>query len=167
VLSLGITALASFFSLTLSPKKWYSGEFLEGSHLYLTAIFFGLGLAVVALLLEYRKIKPHFTFTYLNFALLIFFFGTLSAMALEEGWMWVFILLVYGGVIFAWLSARRRRSFLFLLYAFLAAYIATTYMLSQTVMSDAGGLWFYYSILSCGGFVYFIIYFRSYFSRNA
>lgn len=166
VLSLGITALASFFSLTLSPKKWYSAEFFEGCHLYLTAVFFGLALAVVALVLEHRKVKPHFTFTYLNFALLIFFVGSLSALMIEQGWMGVYLMLVYAGVIFAWFSARRRRSFLFLLYAFLAAYIGTTYMLSQTVMRDAGALWFYYSILSCGGFVYFIVHFRNYFSRN-
>lgn len=167
VLSLGITALASFFSITLSPKKWYSGEFFEGPHLYLTAIFFGLALAVVALLLEYRKIKPHFTFTYLNFALLIFFGGSLSALVIEEGWMGLYLLLVYAGVTFAWFSARRRKSFLFLLYAFIAGYIGTTYLLSETVMQNAETLWFYYSILSCGGFVYFILHYRKHFSRNA
>lgn len=167
VLSLGITALASFFSITLSPKKWYSADFLEGSHLYLTAIFFGTGLALAALLLEKRDIKAHFTFTYLNFALLIFFAGALSAMMIEESQMGWYLLVVYAGVVFAWLSARRRRSFLFLLYAFLAGYIATTYLLGETVMQNAETLWFYYFILSCGGFVYFIVKYRNYFSRNA
>lgn len=167
VLSLGITALASFFSITLSPTKWYSGDFLEGQHLYLTAIFFGTGLALAALFLERKNIKAHFTFTYLNFALLIFFAGTLSGMLIEEGRMIWYLLLVYAGVVFAWFSARRRRSFLFLLYASVAGYMATTYLLSETVMRNAEVLWFYYSILSCGGFVYFIVKYRNYFSRNA
>jgi hypothetical protein len=101
VLSLGITALASFFSITLSPNKWYSGEFLEGSHLYLTAIFFGTGLALAALLLEKKNIKAHFTFTYLNFALLIFFAGALSAMMIEESRMGWYLLMVYAGVCLA------------------------------------------------------------------
>ena len=166
VLSLGITALASFFSITLSPNKWYSGEFLQGSHLYLTAIFFGTGLALAALLLEKKNIKAHFTFTYLNFALLIFFVGALSAMMMEESRMGWYLLIVYAGVVFAWLSARRRRSFLFLLYAFIAGYIGTTYLLSETVMQNADTLWFYYFMLSCGGFVYFIVKYRNYFSRN-
>ncbi|MBL7850450.1 MAG: DUF2157 domain-containing protein [Cyclobacteriaceae bacterium] len=167
VLSLGITALASFFSITLSPNKWYSGDFLEGSHLYLTAIFFGSGLALAALLLEKKDIKVHFTFTYLNFALLIFFAGALSGMMIEEGRMGWYLLLVYAGVGFAWVSARKRRSFLFLLYAFIAGYIGTTYLLSETVMQNAEALWFYYFMLSCGGFVYFMVKYRNYFSRNA
>ena len=167
VLSLGITALASFFSITLSVNKWYSGDFLEGSHLYLTAIFFGSGLALAALFLEKKNIKAHFTFTYLNFALLIFFAGALSGMTIEEGRMGWYLLLVCAGVGFAWFSARKRRSFLFLLYAFIAGYIGTTYLLSETVMQNAEVLWFYYFMLSCGGFVYFMVKYRKYFSRNA
>ena len=81
--------------------------------------------------------------------------------------MMAYVPLIYGGVAFAYWTARQRRSFLFLLYAFVAAYIATTYLLSETLFRDAEILWFYYSILSCGGFVYFIVKYRNYFSRTS
>jgi hypothetical protein len=166
VLSLGITALASFFSITVSPRKWYDGNFLEGPHVYLTAVVFGSVLAAGALILDRRGIKSHFTFTYLNFAFLIFFAGAISRLFEDKDMMVLYLLLIYGGVAFAYLMARNRRSFLFLLYAFISTYIATTYLLSQTLLREASYLWFYYSIFSCGGFVYFIIKYRNHFSRT-
>jgi len=166
VLSLGITALASFFSITISPEKWYSGNFLEGSHVYVTALVFGAALAAAALLLERQRIKTHFTFTYLNFALLIFFLGGISGLFWNDDRLWIYIAAIYVGVFFAYRSARRMKSFLFLLYAFIAGYIATTYLLAETILRNADFFWFYYFLLSSGGFVYFIIKYRKHFSRT-
>jgi hypothetical protein len=163
-LSLAITALASFFSISISSQKWYSGEFFSGSHVYTTAIVFGIALAIGALFLDWKKIKPHFTFTYLNFATLIFFGGAIAAMFMNESRFGFFVLLIYGGCAFAYFMARQRKSFMLLLYAFVAGYVATTYLLAETVLDDPE-LWFSYSILSCGGFIYFIIRYRNYFSR--
>lgn len=167
VLSLAITALASFFSITISPKRWYNGDFFEGTHVYTTAVVFGAMLAAAALLLERRHIKAHFTFTYLNFALLIFFLGGISGLFLNEDSMWFYLPAMYSGVYFAYWSARKLKSFLFLLYAFIAGYIATTYLLAETILQDAEFFWFYYFLLSSGGFVYFIIKYRKHFSRTA
>lgn len=167
VLSLGITALASFFSITISPKKWYSGDFFDGPHVYLTAVIFGVALAGMALALDRKSIKPHFTFTYLNFTLLIYFIAALSGIMDNEEMDVLYIPLIYLGVAFAYFTARRRKSFLFLLYAFIAGYIATTYLLAQTsFMREVLPLWYYYAIISCGGFVYFIVKYRNFFSRK-
>ncbi|MCB0489268.1 MAG: DUF2157 domain-containing protein [Cyclobacteriaceae bacterium] len=165
VLSLGITALGSFFSLSLSPQKWYSGEFFETANLHVTAIYFGAALCAIAMALDWKSIKKHFTFTYINFGLLVFFVG--AAAGLFEGFIYgIYILLIYGGCAFAVFYANRERSFLFLLYAFVFAYIATTYFLADLVFSDAPELIFYYSIISCGGFVYFIISYKKFFKRK-
>jgi hypothetical protein len=166
VLSLGITALASFFSITISPQKWYDGNFFEGTHVYLTAVTFGVALAGAALILDRRSIKTHFTFTYLNFALLIFFFGSHARLFMDEGGMMFYLLLIYTGAGFAYWMARLHSSFLFLIYAFIATYVTTTYLLSVTIWRDGDVIWFYYSILSCGGFVYFIVKYRNHFSRS-
>lgn len=167
VLSLGITSLASFFSITISPKKWYSGDFLEGPHVYLTAVIFGVALAAVALLLERRQIKPHFLFTYVNFALLIFFAGAISGLFESRHLMGLYLPLIGAGVLFAYLSAKRRKSFLFLLYGFVAGYIAITYLFAETIFARADEtLWFYYFLFSCGGFVYLIIKYRKHLSRD-
>lgn len=165
VLSLAITALASFWSISVSPQKWYSGNFFSGSHLYNTAIIFSTVLSGIAVALTRREIKTHFTFTYLNFCFLLFFVGSISG--LFEGELWsIYLLAIYTGCVFAFYVARWKKSFLFLLYAFVAAYIATTYFLARTIFADAIEIWFLYSIASCGGFIYFIIKYRNYFKQD-
>lgn len=163
VLSLGITALASFWSISVSPQKWYSGDFFSGSNLYNTAIVFSIVVGGIAFYLDKKEIKKHFTFTYLNFCMLIFFVGAMAGM-FNEYWF-LYVLLIYGGCAFAYYMARWRRSFLFLLYAFLSGYIATTYLLTRTVFEQDPELWLIYSLLSCGGFVYFIIRYKKFFKQ--
>jgi hypothetical protein len=165
VLSLAITALASFWSVSISPQKWYSGKFFESSNLHQVAIVFGVSVAAIALALEIKRIKMHFTFTYLNFCSLLFFAGAITGLFIGA-WWFVYLLLIYGGCVFAYLMAKQRRSFLFLLYAFICAYIGTTYFLEKTILRDAIEIWFLYSIISCGGFIYFIIKFKNYFKQK-
>ena len=164
MLSLAITALASFWSISVSPQKWYSGVFFEGSHLYTTAIIFGASLAAIAVALDKRGIKKHFTFTYLNFSTLIFFVGSIAGL-FSEDINALYILLIYVGCGFAYYIARWERSFLFLLYGFIAGYIATTYLIAL-VMGSAIEFWFLYSMVSCGAFVYFIISYRKHFTQK-
>lgn len=166
VLSLGITALASFWGLSVSPQKWYSNNFFDTANLHITAIVFGVALGALAMLLDWRSVKKHFTFTYINFSSLLFFAG--ATVGLFDNAVYVFyLLLIYGGCSFSVFYAYRERSFLFLLYAFVFAYIATTYMLADLVFNELPELIFYYSIASCGGFVYFIISYKKFFSRKA
>jgi hypothetical protein len=165
ILSLAITAFASFWSISVSPQKWYSGDFFSGSHLYKTAIIFSIGLGIVAVLLDRKSIKKHFTFTYLNFCALIFFVGAVTG--LFDGVWGIYVLLIYAGCAFAYYAARWEKSFLFLLYAFVAGYIATTYLLAETIFANGAEIWFLYSIASCGGFIYFIIKYKNHFKQEA
>lgn len=165
VLSLAITALASFWSLRLSPQKWNSGVFFESANLHITAILFGAALCGIAMALDWKVIKRHFTFTYINFGLLIFFIGCIVGL-FDSADYGIYLLLIYTGCGFGIFYANRERSFLFLLYAFVFGYVATTYFLADTLFSNIPELIFYYSIISCGGFVYFIITYRNYFSRK-
>jgi hypothetical protein len=164
ILSLAITALASFWSISLSPQKWYAGDFL-GPHLHAVAVIFGASLGAISVLLDWRTIKPHFTFTYLNFCTLMFFIGSVAGL-FSRGMNLVYIPIIFLGSAVVWLLARWKRSFLFLLYAFIASYIALTYLLGiNNVFTDVTS-WAWYSILSCGGFVYFIIKFRKHFTQK-
>jgi hypothetical protein len=164
VLSLAITAFASFWSISLSPQKWYNGNFFSDANLHITAIFFSIAVTIVAMLLDRKSIKTHFTFTYLNFCMLIFFVANMVGLFNEDQYG-IFLLLIYAGGVFTFYMARWKKSFLFLLYAFVAVYIGTTFFLADTVFQDTIEIWFFYSILSCGGFIYFIIKFRNYFTR--
>lgn len=165
ILSLAIAALASFWSISVSPQKWYSGDFFSESNLHITAIVFGGVLAAIAVVLDKRAIKKHFTFTYLNFCMLIFFVGSITGLFIGELWG-IFLLLITLGCAFAYYVARYEKSFLFLLYAFLAGYTGTTYLLGRIVIRDEIILWFFYSIASCGGFVMFIIKYRNHFTNK-
>lgn len=142
ILSLAITALASFWSISVSPQKWYSGDFFSESNLHITAIVFGASLAIIAMVLDTRGIKKHFTFAYLNFCMLIFFVGSIAGLFIGEMWG-IFLLLIFMGCAFAYYMARYEKSFLFLLYAFLAGYIGTTYFLARVVIQDEIIFWFF------------------------
>lgn len=165
VLSLAITTLASFFGISVSAQRWYGGEFFSEGQLQIIAIVFSAGLMATALWLDKRLIKRHFTFTYLNFSLLIYFSGCVAGLFIDEYVYFIYILLIIGGCYVTWLQARYRKSFLFLTYAFIAGYIAITYFLADTIFQAEPTLWFLYSLLSCGGFIYFIIKYRTIFKR--
>jgi hypothetical protein len=165
VLSLAITALASFWSISLSPQKWYSGDFFEDANLHNTAIIFGGALSIIAILLDKKAIKQHFTFTYINFCSLMFLVGALSGIFVNYYSYMIYLLILYAGCGLTVYFAHLKKSFLFLLYAFIFGYIGTTFFLTDTILHDAG-IWFLYLIASCGGFVFFIIRFKNYFKRS-
>lgn len=166
ILSLAITALASFWSLSISPQKWYSHDFFETVNFPFIATAFGTILGSVAMGLDWKNIKKHFTFTYINFCSLIFFAGATAGL-FEDTARWIYLLLLFGGCGFAVFYANRERSFLFLLYAFVFGYIGITYLMVELVLDAIPEFIFYYAMLSCGGFVYFIISYKNFFTRKA
>jgi len=166
ILSLAITALASFWSISVSPQKWYSGNFLETANLHITAIIFSTALGFIAMVLDRKLIKKHFTFTYINFCSLIFFVGCTAGL-FDSDYFVVYLVLIYAGCAFTIYYAKRESSFLFLLYAFVFGYIATTYLMVNLIFDNAPELIFYYAVLSCGGFVYFIISYKKFFKRKS
>lgn len=168
ILSLGVTSFVSFWGVSVSPVKWYSHSFFEQADLHIIAIVLSVVLSAVAILLHRKGVKKHFTFTYLNFGLLMFFCAAVAGLFIADSVYGIYLLLIYAGCAFSYYAARTVQSFLFLLYAFLAAYIATTFFLAVTIhIFNDEYLWFWYSILSCGGFVYFIVKFRNYFRQSS
>ena len=165
VLSLGITAWASFWGLSTSPQKWYSGDFIDDSNLHIVALIFGAAMIGVAMSLEKKSIKKHFTFTYVHVNILIYLVGTLAGMIMNEHSYFGFLLLLYVGCGFAVYYANTSKSFLFLIYAFVFGYIGTTFLLTDFVLDDTL-VWSVYLIASCGGFIYFIVRYRNYFKRS-
>ena len=124
----------------------------------------GAGLAAAAIALNKKSVKQHFTFTYVHFSVLLFLTGALSGMFINDDSYAVYLLLLYSGCGLAVFYARQKRSFLFLLYAFVFGYAGTTFFLADTVLDDPI-VWFFYLVISCGGFVFFIISYRNYFKR--
>lgn len=166
VLSLAITAFASFWSISVSPQEWYNGGSFETDNLPLTAVALGSGLATAALLLDRKKIKTHFTFTFLNFSSLIFLSGAVSGIFANHNKYAPYMLALFAGCGFLAWYAYRMKSFLFLLYAFIAGYIGFTYLLTDILPSDAF-VWSMYFLASCAGFIYLVIRNKNIFKRSA
>lgn len=162
VLSLAITAFASFWGLRVSFQHWGASEIFSQDNLKVAALIFGLTVSLIAIILDRRKIKQHFTFTYLNFCSIIYFTGALAGVFDSDNG--IYILSTYIGCAGAVYFAFQKKSFLFLLYAFVCGYIVTSYLLADLVLREPI-LWFFYLIASCAGFVWFIIRFKNYFKR--
>jgi hypothetical protein len=165
VLSLAISAFASFWGLSVSPQKWYSSDFFDTSDLHITAIVFATILTLIVLLLDKKSVKRHFTFTYLLFCFIIFFTGAIAGIFINRDYDILYSLIVYAGCVFAWYQAQANKSYLFLIYAFIAGYIVTTYLLSEYIFYDQPWIWYNYFLISCGGVVYLIIKYKKLFKR--
>jgi len=161
VLSLAITAFVSFFGIVVSWNDLSSFDDLQNVGLVISVV-----LGVIAVGIERLGIKKHFTFTYLNFCSLIFFCSALAGIfdSYRSGYI-PYLLALYAGVGVCVYLANWKKSFMFLLYAVVAGYIGLTYFLAETANWDIVG-WLFYLILSCGGFIYFIVSFRNYFKRK-
>jgi hypothetical protein len=164
ILSLAITALASFWGISASPQKWYSSDFLTDSNHHITALLLSASLAAIAFVLDKRGYKQHFTFTYLNFCCLMFLIAALAGVFINYNAYVLYIVILYAGCGLTVLAAHWKKSFLFLVYAFVAGYIGTTFMLADLIL-DAFAIFFYF-LLSCGGFIFFLIRYRNYFKRK-
>ena len=126
----------------------------------------GLVLAGAAILIERKGIKPHFTFTYLNFSALIYFLSAFAGISNAHRETYLpYALALYVGVGLTIVVANRKKSFLFLLYGVVAGYIATTYFLADNTNWDIEP-WLVYLIASAGGIIYFIVTYRNYFKRK-
>jgi hypothetical protein len=165
ILSLAITAFASFWGLSVSPQKWYSSDFFDTSDLHITAIVFATILTLIVLFLDKKYVKRHFTFTYLLFCFVIFFTGAIAGIFIKPEYDIIYSLIVYAGCVFAWYQAQANKSYLFLIYAFIAGYIVTTYLLSEYIFYDQPWIWYNYFLISCGGVVYLIIKYKKLFKR--
>lgn len=148
VLGMALTALISWVGVTVRPLELY----LKTNFFSQTTVFSAIGLAVVligvALLLEQRRIKAHFTDTYLTIA------GNLLMIALLGG-LFNFDNLRVGfalGLAVAGFAfdryARRRRAFLFLLMGTVYGYIGLTYLIFHYLNPDGIELYYWYFIIT-------------------
>ena len=144
VLSMGITAAAAAFGLTISPVNWVSGSWLPGVDLYITGAFFGAALLGVGQILSENGIKKHFSFTYFNFGLILYYCSIISFVFDSEWQVAIaFLLFFSAGAIsyYTWI----KKEFVLFLYSSIAAYIGFTYLFVKllTMGNNEGYLFTY------------------------
>ncbi|WP_080239242.1 DUF2157 domain-containing protein [Spirosoma rigui] len=160
VLGMALTALISWVGVTVRPLELYfKTNFFDQS-----TVFSAIGLALVmgggALWLDQRRIKPHFTETYLTFAGNLLLVGLLGGLFNFDGLRLWFAL----GLGLACLGfdryARHRKSFLFLLMSTVYGYIGATYLVFHYLLGgflSGSGLDYWYFILTGSALIAYLL----------
>lgn len=157
ILSMAITALASWIGISITPLRLLKNNDFNSQDMIITAISLGVFLMIVGWVSIQKELKKHFSFTYFVFG------GNLTFIAALSG-LFAFDLKFVYGIIIAVLSylsityARTKHSYLFLLMGVIYGYIAFTYTAFKILPSDLDPfLYMLYFMLSAAGVVLFLI----------
>lgn len=157
VLSMAITALASWIGISITPLRLLKNNDFNSQDMVVTAISLGVFLIIVGWISIQKEFKKHFSFTYFIFG------GNLTFIAALSG-LFAFDLKFIYGIIIAVLSylsityARTKHSFLFLLMGVIYGYIAFTYVIFKILPNDLDPfLYMFYFMISAAGVVLFLI----------
>jgi hypothetical protein len=163
VLLMGITALASFAGISIASQDVFSADFLHLPEVGWIGIVFSCALVGIAVFLELRATKTHFTFSYISFASFLYQASALKLL-FDGHHLIIFLLILLAGSALSTYASIRFRSYFILIYSFIFAYIGLTY----TIFSNSGaGIWMlYYFVISCGGVVYLIVRYRKIFKEE-
>ena len=162
VLSLGITGLAAWAGLTVTPLQLIQSTNFSNSTIIYTALALGLLIAGSSKYFDQKNIKKHFGFSYNNFAANILFIAILSALFSEP--LKPLSFLVLAAICFYYIQyAIRQQSFLFLLLSVTYGYIGLTYAVFSLISINSEAafmLGFFYVLGSCGGVIYFFMNYK-------
>ena len=131
VLSLAITALASWLGITVTPQELLSRNDFNSATIIQTGVFLGVLLAAIVFTSERRDFKRHFSMTYLNFSVHLLMVSCLSGIITLDNWLVYVPLLALSVGSYLWL-ARQRQSFYLLVVAVVYAYIGLSYLFMKT-----------------------------------
>ena len=157
VLTMAMTAFVSWTGLTVTPLSIFNENVFQYQPLLIhTGIVVGIFLVVVGLLLNYRNIKPHFTFSYLNFGFNLAAIAALyGAFEINQTLYCLICLFLCACAIF---YARREHSYFFLLAGTIYGYIAFTTLIAKADLEFFG--WMFYGVVSCFAIIMFFLNFK-------
>ncbi|MES2734444.1 MAG: DUF2157 domain-containing protein [Bacteroidota bacterium] len=166
VLSLALTALASWVGVSVTPLDILeNNDFSEPTFIYM-ALALGAGLVATGWYLGSQNIKKHFTFTYLNFAANLLFIATLAGLFIIDA-QWPLFAFLLAGLCYGFLTyARRSASFWFMLIAVIYGYIGLTYLIFRSDTVNEFSFAMLYFILSCGGVIYFFLNYKKWIKES-
>jgi hypothetical protein len=157
VLAMAITSLASSIGLSINPSRILKDNDFLSQELVVSAIVLGTGLIIFSMISERKKMKAHFSFTYLFYGLNLASVATLAGLFNFE-WTLIYgliaLLLGMGSVLYA----RKTQSYIFMLSGVLYGYISFSYLFVEFVSKFESYFFFqFYFLASAGGVIYFLI----------
>ena len=163
VLSLGITNLAAWLGITVTPKQLLRANDFNSSTIIFAGLFVGVLLLALAYVSKLKKWKQHFEFTYANFGTHVLFVSCLSAMFHFESIYFIWFLLLVALAFFSYTRSIKSKSFYFLVVTALYTYISMGYLAIQLIDSigrfglSSIYLGLFYFIVSGIGLIFFLI----------
>ena len=121
ILTLGLTGLAAFFGLSVSPASFLNGNLLEQSSLSYSGILLGIGLVFWNIYAHKINLKSHFKVVFLNFALHLISIGLV--VNLFEPYWYVYLLLLALSSYYFYQTSIRLSEIAIYVFAIIYAYI--------------------------------------------
>lgn len=156
VLGMALTALISWVGVTVRPLELYFKTNFFNQTTVFSAIALALVLIGVAFSLDRRRVKPHFTYTYLtiagNLLLVALLGGLFNFEDIRPGFVLGLAIVCFGFDRYA----RREQSFLFLLMSVVYGYIGLTYLVFKYTYLDVYGTLLYFLLTGIGLVAYLL-----------
>lgn len=158
VLSMGITALASWLGIKIAPVSVWWTDNISSVHLILISIAYSLVLVAIGVFSDKTHHKKHFAFIYLILGLNLALTATLWGLFNYDKEVIYFVGVISLSVFSVW-YARQNKEYQFLLMAVIYSYIAITYCLSFIPLPSGLSTWFIalYFITSGIGVIIFLL----------
>jgi hypothetical protein len=154
-LQLGIAGLCAAAGVAVTPAAAFRAGLFDGRLPVYTGLMLAAACGIASWLAGRRGWKPHFAFSYGNFAAHLFFLSALGGMSAGRGaGEAAYFLLAAAGAAGLFAYARRLRSPYFTLVAVAYGYVAITIMVFRHLLTGGGfslQLVFLYFLVSCGG----------------
>lgn len=161
VLQLGVSGFCAAAGVAVTPVAAIREGLFDARLPVLTGLVLAVACGIAAWLSRRRGWKPHFAFSYGNFAAHLFFLACLGGMSAQNGFgeAAYFLLAAIGAVgLFAY--ARRKRSPYFTLVAVAYGYAAITLMVFRHMIYAhwaSAQLVFLYFLVSCAGAIWLFL----------
>lgn len=160
VLSMAITAFASWVGVSIAPFSVLKRNDFSAPNFLLTAIILGLVLSTLGLISEYKNLKKHFSFTYLLLGSNLTLIAAVIGMFNHANWF-VYALIILISCAGLFLYSRTTQSYIFLLMGVIYGYIALTYLLFKFAEAIDNEFIYmfsmYYFLLSGVGVIVFLM----------
>ncbi len=160
VLSMAITAFASWVGVNIAPFSVLEKNDFSTPNFLVTAIVLGIVLSGLGLISEYKNLKKHFSFTYLLLGSNLTLIAALTGMFSHPNWF-IYALISLVLCVGLFLYARKTQSYIFLLMGTIYGYIALTYLLFKLAgFIDEDFMYMlglYYFLLSGVGVIVFLM----------
>ena len=148
ILSLGITNLAAWAGIAVTPTQILKENDFNNSTIILTGLILGITLIAAGIISRRRAIKAHFAFTYTNIGMHILFISTLAGMFQFDSIYLLWFLLLAGIASYFFREALRTKSFYVLLILTLYSFLGVSYVIMRllfyTIYTDIGGVYIFF-----------------------